>query len=168
MHASEGGLMEQSRPTLITGAEGQLGHAMQALFRARGSVVACSRADLDITDPSAVERVVTARAPAMIVNCAAHNDVDGAEDDPSRTLAINALAVRSLARVARQVGAALVHFSSDFVFDGTLARPYVETDPPNPRSTYAASKMMGDWFTEDAGRWLVLRVRSEERRVGKE
>ncbi len=166
--------MEDARPTLITGAEGQLGHAMTALFRTRGPVVACGRAELDVADPSAVERVVSSHAPSVIVNCAAQNDVDGAEEDPQRTLEINALGVRSLARAARQAGAALVHFSSDFVFDGTAGRPYVETDPPNPRSTYAASKMMGDWFTEDAGRWFVLRVESlfgvghwpDSRRVG--
>jgi dTDP-4-dehydrorhamnose reductase len=96
----------------------------------------------------------------VIVNCAAYNDVDGAEDHPIDALNANAFAVRALARAASAHGATLVHYSTDFVFDGTGAWPYTETDPPNPRSTYAASKLLGEWFAADAPRAYVLRVES--------
>ena len=77
--------------------------------------------------------------PDVIVNCAAYNDVDGAEDHAVDALSVNAFAVRALAIAAREVNATLVHYSTDFVFDGKATEPYVETDEPNPRSTYAAS-----------------------------
>src|SRR6185369_6701336 len=98
--------------------------------------------------------------PDAIVNGASYNDVDGAEDRAVDALEINAFAVRALARAASTVGAALVHYSTDFVFDGTADTPYVETDAPNPRSTYAASKLVGEWFAADAPRAYVLRVES--------
>jgi dTDP-4-dehydrorhamnose reductase len=86
--------------------------------------------------------------------------VDAAEDHPVEALGANAFAVRSLARAARAANAALVHYGSDFVFDGTASRPYTESDRPNPRSTYGASKLLGEWFAEDAPRAYVLRVES--------
>jgi dTDP-4-dehydrorhamnose reductase len=104
---------------------------------------------------------VTGAAPDVIVNCAAFNDVDGAEDRPEQALAVNAFAVRSLALAAERAGAALVHYSTDFVFDGRrTAEPYTESDEPSPRSTYASSKLMGEWFALDAPRGFVLRVES--------
>ena len=98
--------------------------------------------------------------PDVVVNCAADNDVDGAETEPLRALAVNAFAVRALARAADECGAALVHYSTDFVFDGTASRPYVETDEPNPQGVYAASKLLGEWFALEARRGFVLRVES--------
>ncbi|OLB62449.1 MAG: hypothetical protein AUI11_05525, partial [Acidobacteria bacterium 13_2_20CM_2_66_4] len=88
------------------------------------------------------------------------NDVDGAEDHPIEALNANAFAVRALARAAERLGATLVHYSTDFVFDGTAVRPYSEEDRPNPRSVYATSKLLGDWFAFDAPRAYVLRVES--------
>jgi dTDP-4-dehydrorhamnose reductase len=98
--------------------------------------------------------------PAVILNCAAFNDVDGAEDAPSAALATNAFGVRSLARAAEACGAMLVHYSTDFVFDGVATRPYDEAARPSPRSTYAASKLLGEWFARGAPRAVVLRVES--------
>jgi dTDP-4-dehydrorhamnose reductase len=98
--------------------------------------------------------------PDAIINCAAYNDVDGAEDHPVDALNANSFAVRALARAAAERDATFVHYSTDFVFDGTASRPYTETDPPNPRSTYAASKLLGEWFAVDAPRSYVLRVES--------
>jgi dTDP-4-dehydrorhamnose reductase len=98
--------------------------------------------------------------PDVIVNAVAYNDVDGAEDHPVDALNGNAFAVQALARAAERAGAALVHYSSDFVFDGTRSRPYTEDDRPNPRSVYATSKLLGDWFAADASRHYVLRVES--------
>ena len=98
--------------------------------------------------------------PDVIVNCVAYNDVDGAEDHAVEALNVNAFAVRALARAASATNATLVHYSTDFVFDGKASEPYVETDAPNPRSTYAASKLIGEWFAADAPRAYVLRVES--------
>jgi dTDP-4-dehydrorhamnose reductase len=144
---------------LVTGAAGQLG---SAIVRAFGDtdVVALRRGDLDITDPAAVRAVVADRRPDVIINCGAFNDVDGAETEPGAALAVNAFAVRSLARAAEACGAALVHYGSDFVFDGEASIPYTENAEPAPRSTYAASKLLGEWFALDAPRGFVLRVES--------
>jgi dTDP-4-dehydrorhamnose reductase len=144
---------------LVTGAAGQLGSVILRTF-SDTDVVALTRADVDITDPAAVRRAVLDAAPAVVINCAAFNDVDGAEDAPTAALAVNAFAVRSLARAADECGAVLVHYGTDFVFSGDAATPYRETDEPGPRSTYAASKLLGEWFGLDAARGYVLRVES--------
>ena len=144
---------------MVTGAAGQLGSAIVGAF-ADCDVVAHVRETLDLTSPQAVLRAVEAAAPTVIVNCAAFNDVDGAEDRPLDALAVNAFAVRSLARAAEAAGALLVHYSSDFVFDGAGTAPYQEDAPPSPKSTYGASKLLGEWFALDAPRALVLRVES--------
>jgi dTDP-4-dehydrorhamnose reductase len=123
-------------------------------------VHASDRAQLDLADATAVARVVADLQPGLIVNCAADNDVDGCEDHPVSALAVNALGVRALARAAREAGSTFVHYSSDFVFDGETSRPYVEDDPPSPRSVYASSKLLGEWFAADVPRHYVLRVES--------
>lgn len=147
------------RRVLVTGAAGQLGSMVVRAF-ADADVIAHTRASLDVTDGPAVQRAVAAASPDVIVNCAAYNDVDGAEGDPLAALEANAFAVRSLARAARQAGAALVHYSTDFVFDGTAREPYDEQAAPAPRSTYAASKLLGEWFALEVPRAYVLRVES--------
>jgi len=143
----------------VTGASGQLGSAVIDVF-ADGDVVAPSHRTLDISRPDQVAASVAEARPDVIVNCAAFNDVDGAEDRPREAFALNAFAVRSLARAAEAVGATLVHFSTDFVFDGAAREPYGEDAPPAPRSTYASSKLAGEWFALDAPRAFVLRVES--------
>jgi dTDP-4-dehydrorhamnose reductase len=107
-----------------------------------------------------VATAVAAARPDAIVNCAAYNMVDAAEDHPVDALNVNAFAVRALAAAAERAGAALVHYGSDFVFDGTARTPYTEDAPPSPRSAYGASKMLGEWFALDAPRGYVLRVES--------
>ena len=144
---------------LVTGANGQLAHHVVRTF-AGHVVTALDRKQLDLTNPDAVRRAVAHAEPTLIVNCAAFNDVDGAEDQPLEALAVNSFALRSLARAAQEASATLVHYSTDFVFDGSTARPYEETDAPAPQSTYAASKLLGEWFAMDAPRALVLRVES--------
>ena len=129
-------------PVLVTGAAGQLGTVIVQTFDELG-VVAPSRADLDITDRAAVERAVAIARPRIVVNCAAWNDVDGAESAPVAALEANAFAVAGLARAAAACGATLVTYSTDFVFDGNATTPYTEADAPNPRSVYAASKLLG-------------------------
>jgi dTDP-4-dehydrorhamnose reductase len=144
---------------VLTGASGQLAHFIARVF-ADWDVLALGRASLDITDPAMVRRVLADAAPHVIVNCAAFNDVDGAESRPLDALAVNAFAVRSLARAAEAAGATLVHYSTDFVFDGRATEPYDEDAPTAPQSTYAASKLLGEWFALDAPGALVLRVES--------
>jgi len=145
---------------VVVGARGQLGAGIVHEFSPAHDVAALGRTDLDITDGAAVERVMAGLRPEAIVNCAYYGNVDGAEDHPLEALQANALGVRSLARAASAHDAALVHFSSDFVFDGTASRPYTEEDRPNPRSVYAVSKMLGEWFAGAAPRAYVLRVES--------
>jgi dTDP-4-dehydrorhamnose reductase len=145
---------------LITGAHGLLGAAIAAAFSDGEHIEALDRRALDITDTRAVDAAMAAARPDVIVNCAAYNDVDGAETNASHALAVNAFAVLDLARAARTHDAALVHYSSDFVFDGTADRPYSETDAASPRSIYASSKLLGDWFAAEAPRAFVLRVES--------
>jgi dTDP-4-dehydrorhamnose reductase len=147
------------RRVLVTGASGQLAHFVARTF-GDWDVVALGRAALDVADPESVRQVVTDAAPRVIVNCAAFNDVDGAESRPLEALAINAFAVRSLARAAETTGATLVHYSTDFVFDGRATEPYDDDAVPAPQGTYAASKLLGEWFALDAPGGLVLRVES--------
>jgi len=144
----------------VVGARGQLAAAVVHECRGRHEVIAFDRASLDVTDDNAVVAAMEKARPDAIVNGAAYNDVDGAEDHALTALKINAFAVRALARAASVVGATLVHYSTDFVFDGKASEPYLETDATNPRSTYAASKLMGEWFATDAPRAYVLRVES--------
>jgi len=144
----------------VTGALGQLGAAVVHECRSAHEVTAFAHADLDITDGAAVASAMNRAQPQVIINCAAYNEVDGAEDHPVDALNGNAFSVLSLARAAADHGATLVHYSTDFVFDGTASAPYSEDDPANPRSVYAASKLLGEWFAADAPRAYVLRVES--------
>jgi dTDP-4-dehydrorhamnose reductase len=143
----------------VTGANGQLGSVIVDTFSA-ATIVAHTHASLDIGDPEAVARAVADAAPDVIINCAAFNNVDGSEDRPVEALTVNALAVRTLVRAAESCGAILVHYSSDFVFDGTATEPYTEEARPVPKSTYAVSKLLGEWFALEAPRAYVLRVES--------
>jgi len=144
----------------VVGARGQLGAAVAEACAAVHETVTFTRADLDTTDDAAVAAAMARVRPDAIVNASAYTNVDGAEDEPVTALNVNALAVRSLARAAETHGAALVHFSTDFVFDGTASAPYTEQDRPNPRSVYATSKLLGEWFALEAPRAYVLRVES--------
>ena len=145
---------------LVTGAAGQLGLEVGRVFARDGRVVALSRVGLDITDHEAVLRVTRETQPDVIVNCAAYNDVDGAETDPVTAMEVNGFAVRSLAEAARQADAVLVHYGTDFVFDGETDRPYDELASPGPQSVYATSKLLGEWFACAAARCYLLRVES--------
>ena len=144
---------------LVTGARGLLGAAIVREFHGT-DVHAFDHDGLDVADKAAVHDVVAAAKPDVVINCAAYNNVDRAEQEAEAALRVNALAVLALARAARDAGAVLVHYSTDFVFDGEADRPYTEEDAPNPRGVYAASKLVGDWFARDAPRSYVLRVES--------
>lgn len=145
---------------LVTGARGLLAAAVVSELAGQADIVALDRDRLDVTDRREVERMVRELAPSALVNCAAYNDVDGAEREAASALATNAIALASLARAARGCGAVLVHYSTDFVFDGDATRPYTEEDEPKPRSVYAASKLLGEWLALEAPTAYVLRVQS--------
>ena len=150
----------------VVGARGQLAAAFAEECAAAHDIVEFTRADLDVTDDAAVEAAMKGAHPDAIVNGSAINDVDGAEARPVEALNVNAFAVRALARAAETHGATLVHFSTDFVFDGTATAPYTEQDRPNPRSVYATSKLLGEWFALEARHAYVLRVESLFGRAG--
>ena len=146
---------------LVTGAAGQLGSTVVRRLAERGArVVAADRDEVDLTDPRRTRELVAAARPEVVINCAAYNDVDGAEERAEEAFAVNAFAVRVLARAAGEAGAVLVHYGTDFVFDGTASAPYTETDRPAPQSVYAQSKLVGEWFAAGAARHYVLRVES--------
>ncbi|HKB10806.1 MAG TPA: dTDP-4-dehydrorhamnose reductase [Vicinamibacterales bacterium] len=142
----------------VFGARGQLGAAVTEECAPLHDTTTFARADLDIADERGVLEAMSRLRPDAIVNGIAYTDVDGAEDHAIEALNANAFAVRTLARAAAAVGAVLVHYSTDFVFDGKADAPYTEADRPNPRSVYAASKLLGEWFANDAPRSYVLRV----------
>jgi dTDP-4-dehydrorhamnose reductase len=145
----------------IVGAKGQLGAALVNECRGRqDDVTPLDRAALDVRDGVSAARLMNEIRPEVIVNCTGYNTVDAAEEHPADALALNAYAVRDLARAATSIDATLVHFSTDFVFDGVAHTPRTENDPPNPKSFYASSKLIGEWFAADAPRHYVLRVES--------
>jgi dTDP-4-dehydrorhamnose reductase len=145
---------------LVVGAAGHLGSAVVRYLAASADVTATTRADLDVRDHRAVEATVKRVGPDVVINCSAYTDVDRAEDEPMGALEVNAFAVKALAEAAQDAGARFVHYSTDFVFDGAGSRPYTEDDEPNPRSTYACSKLIGEWFARESDRHYVLRIES--------
>jgi len=144
----------------ILGAGGQMGAAVADECAAAHEIVAFRRADLDAADDAAIAAAMARVRPDAIVNGIAYTDVDGSEGHPVDALNANAFVVRALARPAEAQRAMLVHYSTDFVFDGATTTPYTEEDRPNPRSVYAASKLLGEWFALEAPRSYVLRVES--------
>jgi dTDP-4-dehydrorhamnose reductase len=133
----------------LFGSKGQLGVELKSEFAARGYEVACfEHATADVTDAAAVERTITSVDPALVVNAAAYNQVDLAETEPLTSFQVNALAVRNLAVACRNSDAQLVHFSTDYVFDGQAGRPYREEDPTRPIGAYAVSKLAGELYAQ--------------------
>ena len=146
---------------LVAGARGLLGAAIAREFSRDCELHAfAGRTDLDLTDAAAVRNAVRRARPDAVINCAAFSGVDAAEDRAADALAVNAFGTLALAKAAREAGAALVHYSTDFVFDGKIDRPYTEEDAPAPRSFYGQSKLLGEWFAAEATRAYVLRVES--------
>jgi dTDP-4-dehydrorhamnose reductase len=130
---------------LVTGAAGMLGRDVVEVARGAGHDVAgLSRAELDVVDAAAVERAVAELRPEAVINCAAFTDVDAAEDRYDEALAVNGAGAGNVATAAGEVGATVVHLSTDYVFDGTKSAPYMESDEPSPRSGYGRSKLEGE------------------------
>jgi len=133
----------------VFGAAGQLGVELMRALPLRGCrVTGWDRSRVDITDAQAVENALAPLEPEVVFNCAAYNQVDVAENEPQAAFLVNALAVRNLALACRQMDARLVHFSTDYVFDGEASRPYVEEDRPHPLGAYAVSKLAGELYAQ--------------------
>lgn len=160
LRAAEGSGGVDRLKVLIVGAAGQLGQAMVTRLSGEHDVTAWTRATVDLTRHADVRNAIVRLAPEVIVNCASFNQVDLAEDEQVVALDVNAIAVGTLARSAAEVGALLLHYSTDFVFAGTSRSPYTEADQPEPRSVYAQSKLIGEWLAADAPQHYVLRVES--------
>ena len=144
---------------LVTGATGQVGWELARSLMPLGEVVALDRAACDLADPQAAAAVVAGYSPDVIVNAAAYTAVDKAESEPELANRINADAVGALADTARTLGALLVHYSTDYVFDGSKATAYVETDPTAPLNVYGASKLAGEQAIAASGcDYLLLRT----------
>ncbi len=140
---------------LIVGAGGQLGSDLARLLP---DAAALTREQLSITDDSALRAAIEQHRPEVVFNCAAYNAVDRAETEPGTAMAVNAEGPQLAATVCREQGVRLVHFSTNFVFDGRLDRPYVESDPVSPLSAYARSKAEGERrVLEELGVALVIR-----------
>lgn len=136
-----------SRKAILFGGAGQLGFEIQREFSARGyTVFSYDRSGVDITDAAAVERTIASSGAELVLNAAAYNMVDVAENEPQAAYQVNALAVRNIAVACRQAGAKLVHFSTDYVFDGTKGSSYTEEDRPHPLGAYAVSKLCGELY----------------------
>jgi dTDP-4-dehydrorhamnose reductase len=129
---------------LLTGRNGQVGWELKRTLLPLGEVIAMDRAKLDLTDPESLRRCVRETEPDVIVNAAAYTAVDKAEEEQDLAMAINATAPRIMAEEARKLGSLLVHYSTDFVFDGTKTVAYTEQDGPNPINAYGRSKLAGE------------------------
>lgn len=134
---------------IVFGCEGQLGVELVRVLTARNfAVTGFRRKDVDITEAPALEAQLASLEPDLVFNAAAYNKVDVAESEPQAAYAANALAVRNLAVACRQNDARLIHFSTDYVFDGTLGRPYKEADAVRPLSAYGVSKLAGEFYAQ--------------------
>jgi dTDP-4-dehydrorhamnose reductase len=128
--------------TVLLGSNGLLGGAVSA--QGAHEFIAPRHAELDLLDFAAVNSWIAFHAPDVVINCTAYSQVDTAEDEPDKADALNHLAVKNLVKACDAANASLVHFSTDFVFDGTKGSAYVETDAPNPLGAYGASKLAGE------------------------
>lgn len=128
----------------VLGASGKMGTALVRSFSLPGEIHPLKRPEMDLADPKKIRKVLTDLKPSFVLNAAAYNQVDDAENHPDMAFAINSKVVGVLAEVCRELGAVFVHFSTDYVFDGKKKNPYLETDEPNPISVYAKSKLEGE------------------------
>ena len=144
---------------LITGQHGQVSQALQQQLPPLGELIVLGRDQLDLTNTDQIRRQVRAHRPDLIINAAAHTAVDQAESEPEVAFAINATAPGILAEEAKALGAPLIHYSTDYVFDGSKAAPYTEADTPHPLGVYGQSKLIGEQaIAAVGGEHLILRT----------
>ena len=151
--------MRSNDRILLLGKHGQLGWELQRTLAALGPVTAIDYEDVDFTDGNGLREAVRELTPRVIVNAAAYTDVDKAETERERAYAINAAAPGVLAEEAKKLGAGLIHYSTDYVFDGTASEPYTETSATNPLGVYGATKLAGEQAVAASGAdYLTLRT----------
>jgi dTDP-4-dehydrorhamnose reductase len=154
--------MSKERPKLkilLTGKTGQVGRELAPILDRMGELTALDRRQLDLSKPEEIRRVIGSAGPDLIVNAAAYTAVDRAESDQAAARAINAVAPQVLAEEAKRLGALLVHYSTDYIFDGTKETPYAEDDPPNPLNVYGRTKLEGERAIEQIGpAYLIVRT----------
>jgi len=144
---------------LLTGRDGQIGWELGRALAPLGEVIACGRSELDLAVPDRIASVVREAKPQIIINAAAYTAVDKAESEPDVAHAVNARAPGVLAEEAKRANALLIHYSTDYVFDGEKETPYVEDDKPNPLNEYGRSKLAGENAIRSIdGRYLILRT----------
>ncbi len=144
---------------LLTGKDGQVGYELQRALAPLGHILALGRRELDLADPNAIRAAIQRLAPELIVNAAAYTAVDHAEKEPELARTINTEAPAILAEEAKRIGAAVLHYSTDYVFDGAKAEPYTEEDATNPLGVYGATKLAGEQAIAATGvPHLILRT----------
>ena len=145
---------------LITGAKGQLGQDLQKEIENQGiECIGLGHNDLDITDFGSVKEALEFHKPSIVINCAAYNAVDKAEENWKEVFLVNGIGVRNLAIISEKVKAMFVHFSTDYVFDGEKGKPYTIADKPNPINKYGQSKLLGEEFVKSLHtRYFLIRV----------
>lgn len=144
---------------LLFGAGGQIGQRLAQLLPALGTLVACDQAEADLSRPDSVRALLDRERPQLIVNAAAYTAVDQAESDAEVARQVNAESPRVMAEAARRSGALLVHYSTDYVFDGEADRPYTEESPTRPLSVYGVTKLAGEQAVRESGAdHLILRT----------
>ena len=144
---------------LITGQHGQLSRELQQRLQGLGELIVLGRDKLDLANPAQIRQQVHAHRPDLIINAAAHTAVDQAESEPDLAFAINAIGPGVLAEEAKTLGIPLIHYSTDYVFDGSKPAPYTEADAPNPLGVYGQSKLAGEQaIAAVGGEYLILRT----------
>ncbi|MQB16947.1 MULTISPECIES: dTDP-4-dehydrorhamnose reductase [Pseudomonas] len=144
---------------LITGQHGQVSQELQQRLQDLGELIVLGRDQLDLADADLIRQQVRAHRPGLIINAAAHTAVDLAESEPDAAFAINAIAPGILAEEAKALGIPLIHYSTDYVFDGSKPAPYTENDTPNPLGVYGQSKLAGEQaIAAVGGQYLILRT----------
>ncbi len=136
---------------LVTGVDGQVGYELVRRLQHLGHIIALDRSQMDLADPDEMRQVIRHERPQLIVNPAAYTAVDQAEAEPALAMRINTEAPAILAEEARKCGAALIHYSTDYVFDGTKEGAYLETDSTGPINVYGRSKLAGEQAIADSG-----------------
>jgi dTDP-4-dehydrorhamnose reductase len=143
---------------LVPGRNGQVGWELQGALAPLGMVIALGRDEMDLANPDSIRRAIRDAQPDAIVNAAAYNNVDRAEAEPDLAMKVNGIAPGIMAEEAKRLGAILIHYSTDYVFDGELDRPYIEDDAPNPVNAYGRSKLAGEQaIAAIGGQYLILR-----------
>ncbi|MGQ9499783.1 MAG: dTDP-4-dehydrorhamnose reductase [Dissulfurimicrobium sp.] len=136
---------------LVTGKNGQVGWELTRTLATLGNVITVGRKAMDLTDPNSIKAVIRKIRPSIIVNAAAYTAVDRAETEPDLAMAVNGIAPGIIAEEAARINALLVHYSTDYIFDGAKDGPYTEDDPPNPINTYGRTKLAGEKAVRSSG-----------------